>query len=137
MIEVSLVPPQFVNTCWGKVVSYIEGAVEYTHGRYKAEDLYNMVVEGDHQLWVAYEGQEFKGVVLTNIMNYPQRRLLCMGFCGGVDLKDWKDPMLKLLQRYAKDVGCDAIEAFGRPGWAKIFENDGYKAEWVTFELPV
>ena len=60
-----------------------------------------------------------------------------MQFCGGEDLISWKDPMLALLRRFAKDVGCDGIESTARPGWAKIFQNDGFAAHWITFELPL
>jgi hypothetical protein len=137
MIEVSMVPAEYVDTCWGKIEAFVQKAAEYTYGRYSVDNLYDMVKEGDHQLWVAYDGKDFKGTVLTNVMNYPQRKVLCMGFCGGIELKDWKDPMLNLLKRFAKDMGCDSIEAFGRPGWAKVFNNDGYQTKWVTFELPI
>jgi len=137
MIEVSIVPVEHLDAYWGKLLPFIEKAAEYTYGRYSVDNLYDMVKEGDHQLWVAFEGAEFKGTVLTNIMTYPKRRVLCMGFCGGEELSVWKEPMLALLRRFAKDMGCDAIEAFGRPGWAKIFKNDGYQAKWVTFELPI
>jgi hypothetical protein len=135
MIEVSMVPAEYVDTCWTKIELFVEKAAEYTYGRYSASNLYDMVKDGDHQLWVAYDGGDFKGIVLTNVMNYPQRRVLCMGFCGGIELKDWKTPMLDLLKRYAKDMGCDSIEAFGRPGWANVFKNDGYQTKWITFEL--
>jgi hypothetical protein len=137
MMEVSMVPAEYVDTCWAKIEPFIEKAAEYTYGRYSASNLYDMVKDGDHQLWVAYDGGDFKGTVLTNVMNYPQRRVLCMGFCGGIELKDWKTPMLDLLKRYAKDMGCDSIEAFGRPGWANVFKNDGYQIKWVAFELPI
>jgi hypothetical protein len=137
MMEVSMVPAEYVDTCWAKIEPFIEKAAEYTYGRYSASNLYDMVKDGDHQLWVAYDGNDFKGTVLTNVMNYPQRRVLCMGFCGGIELKDWKTPMLDLLKRYAKDMGCDSIEAFGRPGWANVFKNDGYQIKWVAFELPI
>jgi len=137
MIEVSMVPAEYVDTCWSKIESFVDKAAEYTYGRYSADNLYDMVKDGEHQLWVAYEGKDFKGTVLTNVMNYPKRKVLCMGFCGGEELEVWKDPMLSLLKRFAKDMGCDSIEAFGRPGWAKIFKDDGYQAKWVTFELPI
>ena len=137
MIEVSMVPAQYIDTCWEKIEHFFEKAAEYTYGRYSPSDLYDMVKDGDHQLWVVYDGSDFKGTVLTNVMNYPQRRVLCMGFCGGTELKDWKTPMLDLLKRYAKDMGCDSIEAFGRPGWANVFKNDGYQPKWITFELPI
>ena len=136
MIEVSLVPPQYVDTCWGKIQGFVEKAADYTYGRYTADNIYDMVKEGDYQLWIAFNGQ-IKGAVVTNIMTYPQRKLLAMQFCGGEELKEWKDPMLSLLRRFAKDTGCDGIESTARPGWAKIFQDDGYSANWVTFELPL
>jgi hypothetical protein len=137
MIEVSLVPTEYVDTCWSKVEKFIEKAAKYTYGRYTTSNIYDIVKEGDYQLWVAFEGETFKGAVVTNIMNYPQKKILCMQFCGGEELKLWKQPMLDILKRFARDLGCEGIESTGRPGWAKIFENDGYKATWVTYELPI
>ena len=60
-----------------------------------------------------------------------------MHFTGGVQLKKWKNEMLQILQRFAKDHGCKVIESFGRPGWEKVFKNDGYKSRFVFYELPV
>ena len=101
MIEVSMVPAEYVDTCWNKIEPFIEKAAEHTYGRFSSNNLYDMVKDGDHHLWVAYDKDIFKGTVLTNIMNYPQRRVLCLGFCGGEELKEWKDPMLALLRRFA------------------------------------
>jgi hypothetical protein len=137
MIEVSMVPKEYIDTCWDKIEPFMIKAAESTYGRYSADNLYDMVKDGEHQLWVAYDDQTFKGSVLTNIMNYPQRKILCMGFCGGIDFKEWKTPIIDLLKKFAKDTGCDSIEAFGRPGWSKIFKNDGYQSKWVTFELSI
>jgi hypothetical protein len=137
MIEVSMVPAQYVDGCWPKIEGYIQKAAEYTYGRFTAGNIYDLVVDGDYQLWIAFNGSDIKGAVVTNVVTYPQRKLLCMQFCGGEDLVNWKDPMLALLRRFAKDVGCDGIESTARPGWAKIFQNDGFSAHWVTFELPL
>jgi hypothetical protein len=137
MIEVSLVPHEYVDTCWDKIEDFIAKAAKYTYGRYTVGNIYDLVKESDYQLWVAYDGKDFKGAVVTNIINYPQRKLLGMQFCGGEELDTWKPQMLDLLKRFARDSGCGAIESTGRPGWAKVFQNDGYKATWVTYELPL
>lgn len=137
MIEVSLVPREYVDTCWDKIEGFITKAAKYTYGRYTTSNIYDMVKDGDYQLWVAFNEEGFKGAVVTNVITYPQKKILCMQFCGGENLKLWKDPMLELLKRFGKDVGCEGIESTGRPGWAKIFQNDGYKATWVTYELPL
>ena len=137
MIEVSMVPTQFLDTCWGRVERYLEKAAEYTYGRYTAADIYEAIKDGDNVLWIAFDKDNIKGAVVTNMLTYPKKKVLCMQFCGGDDLKLWKEPMLDILKRFAKDVGCEGIESTGRPGWAKIFQNDGYKATWVTYELPL
>ena len=137
MIQVSMVPVEYIDSCWKEIAPYMEKAANYTYGRYTCDDIYDSVKEHDYQLWVAFDEGKIKGAVVTNVMVYPKRKILCMTFCGGVNLKEWKDPMLALLQKFAFDIGCDGIEATARKGWAKIFENDGYNQHWVTFELPV
>lgn len=137
MIKVSMVPSAYVDTCWDKIEPFAEKAAKYTYGRYTANNIYERVKDDNYQMWIAYDDAVFKGLVVTEIVTYPQRKLLSMHFCGGIELKEWKDPMLKLLQRYGKDMGCDGIESVGRPGWGKVFEKDGYKALWVTYELPI
>lgn len=132
-----MVPNQLIDTCWKEIEPFMEKAANYTYGRYTCDDIYDSVKEHDYQLWVAFESSKIKGAVVTNVIIYPKRKVLCMTFCGGIDLKEWKAPMLALLQKYAADIGCDGIEATARRGWAKVFENDGYNQHWVTFELPV
>ena len=137
MIEVSAVPIEYVPECWPKVEAFLEGAAEYTHGRFTASNIYDRIVEDGYVLWVAFEGDVIIGAVVTNVLDYPQKKVLAMPYCGGVELVKWKDPMLALLRKFAAQVGCQAIEATARKGWAKVFKDDGYKEQWVTFELPL
>lgn len=135
-MKCSLVPPHLVDQYWPDIKEYMEGAAAYTYGRYTVEDIYDCIKEYDHQLWVAFNDEEIKGAVVTNFIHYPKKKYLVLVFCGGVDLKEWKDEMLSLLQHWAFDSGCDGIESTGRPGWAKIFKNDGHKSLWHVYELP-
>lgn len=132
-----MVPAQYIDSCWPKIEPYLQRAADYTFGRFTADDIYDSIVEHGYQLWVAFDGQEILGAVVTQFMVYPKKKTLSMTFCGGVKLRLWKDPMLALLQKFASDMSCDAIEATARKGWAKVFKTDGYKERWVTFELPV
>lgn len=136
-MEVSLVPKEFVSGCWEQIEEYMEGAAKYTYGRFTAQDIKDCITDYDHALWIAFEGDKIYGAVVTEFAQYPQFKALAMQFCGGVELKKWKDPMLALLKRWAKDNGCTKIESPGRPGWARVFKNDGYEAKFVTYELPV
>jgi hypothetical protein len=137
MMQISIVPTEYVDTCWEKIRTYMEGAAKYTYGRYTADDIKDSITQYDHHLWVAFEGTDIKGAVVTNFMFYPRRKYLSLVFCGGMELKTWKGPMLETLQRFARDTNCNGIESTGRRGWAKVFKNDGYKSMWAAYELPI
>jgi hypothetical protein len=62
---------------------------------------------------------------------------LVMHFTGGEQLPKWKNEMLELLQRFAKDNNCTTIESYGRRGWERVFKNDGFKSRFMFYELPV
>lgn len=136
MIQVTMVPRSQVQNIWSSVRDYLDGAAQYTYGRYTVDDIYDAIMDYDHELWVAFDEHEVKGAVVTNFAHYPKKKYLVLVFCGGIELDTWKPAMLKLLQHYAFDTQCDGLESTGRPGWAKIFANDGHKAIWHTYELP-
>jgi|TARA_R100000988_G_C3893079_1_gene113766 hypothetical protein len=137
MIQVSYVPREYINSCWKQVEGYLKKATEYTHGRYEVEDLYLAVCEFGHLLWIAFDEKEIKGAVITNVIVYPKKTYLCLAFCGGKEFSTWKDPMLQMLRNWAKDNGCQGLEAVGRKGWTKVFKHQGHKFLWDTFELPL
>ena len=136
-MNVSVVLPEHYEAVWPLIEQYMDGAAEYTYGRFKTADIYNDLIRGHQQLWIAYDEGDIYGVVVTELINYPQMRTLVMHFTGGRKLPKWKNEMLQLLQRFAKDNGCSVIESYGRPGWGRVFERDGYKARFVYYELPV
>jgi hypothetical protein len=133
---VSLIPREHVSGCWESVEGHLAKAAEYTYGRFEVGDILDAILDYDYNLWIAFDDDGVHGAVVTKFMHYPRRKYLDMVFTGGERLSEWKDPMLKLLQAWAFDNGCDGIESTGRPGWAKIFANDGHKVVWHTYELP-
>lgn len=136
-MQASLVPYEQANAAWPLVEKYMVAAAEYTYGRYTAEDIRVSLLDGQRQLWVALQDGVIYGAVVTQIMEYPQMRVLVMHFLGGVEGLTWKAPMLALLQRFARDHNCRTIESTGRSGWARIFRDDGAQTRGVFFELPV
>jgi len=107
----TMVPREHVNQVWEQIKDYLEGAAEYTHGRYSVDDIFDSIMDYDHTLWMAFDEEGIKGAVVTNFMFYPRKH-------------------------FAHDTYCDGIEATARPGWAKIFQGDGHKPLWQTFQLP-
>ena len=126
-----------IDLIWHRIKDYVQGAADYTYGRFTANDIRSRCKSQNQQLWIAHNGEEVYGFVITQMSDYPQLRALIMHFTGGKELPLWKDDMLKALQEFARNNGCDIIESYGRGGWAKVFKNDGFESKFMFYELPV
>lgn len=134
-VEVSVIPPEHVAAVWPRVEGYIDEVVKQTHGRYLVEDVFAQLIDGSHLLWIAFEGEHVKGAVVSCFQYYPRKKVLSCPFVTGEEFATWKKPILAVLHRFARDNGCEGIEATGRIGWARMFKDDGYEALWQTFQL--
>ena len=135
-MKITAIHPDDYQFVWADIKEYMEGAAKYTHGRYTVDDIYNELCKGNQQLWLAYDDKVY-GAVVTELMRYPRKKTLIMHFTGGIELPKWKNEMLSVLRSFAKDNECDCIESYGRKGWAKVFENDGFSSKFMFYELEV
>jgi hypothetical protein len=134
----SIVLPEDYDNIWSYINDYMDACAKYTYGRFNVEDIKrHLETNKMQQLWIAYQDDVVYGAVITEIQQYPQMRVLTMHFTGGKELPKWKDEMLSLLQRFAKDHECSVIESYGRLGWKRVFKNDGFKSKFMLYELPV
>lgn len=137
-MQIAKIPNHEVDLIWNQIKDYVEDAAKYTYGRFTANDIRNGIKNNlNQQLWVAHDDEIIHGFVVTEPIDYPQLKAMIMLFIGGFDLHLWKDNMLSTIQKFAYSIGCDIIESQGRPGWERLFKNDGYKKRFVAYELPV
>lgn len=135
--RITLVPPIRIMDAWLLAEPFMRRAAEFTHGRYAADDILDVVLNLNHHLWLVYSDDGVKGALVTALKQYPQKKYLDLAFIGGDDGHSWKDQMLDIMRKWAYDNSCDGIEASARLGWQKIFKDDGYRPLWQTFELPM
>jgi len=136
-MKITLGPSEHIESVWPKVQSYMERAAKYTYGRYTAEDIKSELFTKDQQLWIAFEEGNVYGAYVTEIVRYPRLKTCVIHFLGGKQFKKWGWLGLEVLQKFAKEHKCDVMESSGRPGWGKIWKNDGYKELFTFYELPV
>jgi|TARA_R110000822_G_scaffold322_11_gene1362 hypothetical protein len=138
-MQISLVPVEHIELVWPKIQGYMERAAKYTYGRFLAEDIKSDLFtrSNTQQLWIAFEGSDFYGAYVTEIVQYPRLKTCVIHFLGGKQFKKWGWLGLEILQKFATEQGCEVMESFGRPGWGKIWKDDGYVPRYTLYELPV
>lgn len=140
-IEVSLVPKEYVAGVWPEVKDFMAAAAAQTEGRYNVDDVYDLIVEHNYLLWVAFSPTKMHGGVVTCFLNYPRKKALHVMFLGGVGAKQWKDATMLTLRKWAEDSECDVIETSGKfnweESWRQVFKDDGFTPLWQTYEISV
>jgi len=101
---------------WAHCYPFIEAALEHAHGSHKMGDVFGSIVKGDAQFWFS----EDAGLV-TEIIEYPQRRTLRFWLAGG-NLSTLKQMEADAIE-WSKDWGCTACEIIGRRGWVRALEG--------------
>ena len=132
---VALVPIEYLNQTWPDIKDEIERAVVRSNGRWSIEALYASILNGEQQLWLAFdEDKTIDGVGTTEIVSYPAKTMIAIQFLGGKNFNSWVWDMLGKFKLFGKDNGCQGIEATGRPGFWKWLGQDGFDKSYVVYE---
>lgn len=131
-IQLVQVPPEEVDQTrhlWG---AELRRAIARAAGRISEQDVVERATLGELQLWLGYEGDTFKVVVVTEIAIYPTNRRICsILLLAGEGVHRWAHE-IDTLERFARAEDCDAIEIHGRPGWGRIYPD--YRPIFTVFE---
>jgi len=109
---------------WSRVEPLLRRVTSRDHGRSSTDTIKKLIEEEKATLW-AHKGLDL--ICITSIDIHPTGVKSCLVHaCGGKGLEVCKD-MSEILAEYAKTVGCDLLEIYGREGWLKTlngFEKD-------------
>lgn len=134
-LSISLVPCWEVHRVWPKVEAMLKRATDRSEGRYDIEDLKEKIEKGEVDLWIVFDGDlQVIAANTTTFTEYPQG-LFCSGqFIGGSRIDEWQDDMCALIENWARDHGCKAIEFSGRSGWGRLLARNNYREVFRIFQ---
>jgi hypothetical protein len=85
------------------------------------------------QLWIKWDDEEVKGAFVTQILNYPQMKILLVLLLGGNDFIKWRDEVDEVLLKFGKEHNCKYVEFFGRKGWGNYLKDINYNEQVRMF----
>lgn len=95
---------------------WIDDALRYAHNSHTYEQVIDIVKRGDAQLWAFRDS-----AIVTEIIDYPQRRTLRFWLAGG-NLKTLLEVEPKI-RKWSILYRCEAVEIIGRKGWEKVMKG--------------
>jgi hypothetical protein len=109
-----------VDDAWPHARPHIASMAERSGGRFSEATLKADLDKGDKQLWLIAIDGDCKGAVVTQIAVYATGMKVCSLIgCAGQDRADWTH-LIAVLTDWARRMGCGRMEAWARPGWARV-----------------
>jgi len=122
-VTVSLPPFEVLVGRWGEIAPMIARATIRT-GCYEPTDLLLMAARGEMAIWLCMRGEIIDAALVSQVINYPRRRILEMVAAGGANMAAWRDIAVRTLDQHARALGCAHVACIGRPGWARAWGGD-------------
>jgi len=133
-MKVYLVPQEHITQIYPDIEKYVDRMVPTAYGRFEKIDLVNDILSGKATLWVIMDEEDdnkLYGIIFTEWSHYPRKKMLSISFAAGDKLDSWIEESLKVLENWAVDNDCDAMEITGRKGWVKKLEDYDWKQEFI------
>lgn len=129
------VPARSVDATWAEVAPFVARCFKKAkEHRYAVDDVREMLVAGDAQLWVGGY-PEIDAVVITQIQVYPRAKECVIFLACGTLPDDWEQTLSQLVEG-SKKLGCTHASAYTRPGFVKLLSRDWHTRQaYIVKEL--
>jgi len=127
----------YVEQAWEYVEDYIADSLKHGVGEYTTDDIKQLCQSKQMQLWIKWDDEEVKGAFVTQILNYPQMKILLVLLLGGNDFIKWRDEVDEVLLKFGKEHNCKYVEFFGRKGWGNYLKDINYKEQVRMFSKEI
>ena len=75
-LKAQIVEPEDIAYIWEEVAPLLERTKEHSEGELETDDFLEPLTHGDMQLWIATEDSKMHSVMVTQIVPYPQKKIL-------------------------------------------------------------
>ena len=116
--ELCTVTSNRIEEVWEDILPWVRMFLPYCDGKYTEKSIKQSLKEKDMQLWVMVN-KAIDGIAITQISNYPGKKVCTVMFCAGVRMHEWIN-FIEHIEDWAESEGCESVEIYGRPGWEKV-----------------
>ena len=136
------IPIEELDNVWGIVDKDIRNALAYSGQLTNSEFVLDHAKQGKFQVCVLWDktkptaNEKYFGVVVTELIKRQLGKVCHIYIMTGRQRHKWQF-LVKDIEEFAKNEGCQMMELIARPGWKKILNNFGYGMTHVVLEKKI
>ena len=123
--------PADVAHVWENVAPLLLTVSQHAEGEMEPDDYLESLTYGAMQLWTATEEKKIILAMVTQIVPYPQKKVLRIIAISGKKFKEAHKHFNDVVESFALRVGCSSMELWGRKGWKKMLPE--WKDSYIVF----
>jgi hypothetical protein len=116
------VPANLIMSAVKSLEPFLIDAAKLSRGRLAAGDILDLLNRDLMQVWLVADRGKLVAACFTEVINYPQEKILRIAALVGKDRKRWMHLFDEGLE-WGKEQGCTKVEAYVRPGLARILHD--------------
>lgn len=114
-----------LDLAWPVALPFLERCIAKGNDEYSPEYILEKVENQEMQLWLGYTNGVVDGAGITRIVDFSKCKVCIVVLMGG-ELGSIQH--MEGIARWAKEIECDRIHTYCRPGMAKMLEkHHGFK----------
>lgn len=102
------------------------------YNEHNLDGIFSSLLSGSRQLWIS-GNHGIESILITQIIIRENEKICFLELCSGRGIESIK--FLKIIEGWAKEAGCTAMELCGRPGWKKKLKDYQLKKIILTKDL--
>jgi hypothetical protein len=130
-LKAHLIQPEDVAYLWDDVGPMLARVTERSEGEMEPDDYLETLTQGAMQLWIATEEKNITLAMVTQIISYPQKKVLRVIAISGEKFIEAHSQFNDMVEAFAIRVGCSSMELWGRKGWKKMLPD--WKDSYIVF----
>lgn len=133
--EIMPIRPDLLPAVWEHVAPHLSAAVDQSEGLLTLDDVAEAALTGEMLVWLVSQPKigKITAAFTTRFIAYPAKSALAIDLVGGSELSRWHRMALSKITEYAKSIGCDHLEGYGRAAWGRILQSDGWRTAYQAF----
>ena len=129
-VRAHLLSPEDVAYVWEDVAPLLAEVSPHTEGEVDPDDYMEPLTHGEMQLWVAIEDKKVHSAMITQIIPYPQKKILRIISLAGSEFGKLYN-FIDMVESFASQCECSALEMWGRKGWKKLLPD--WKDSYIVY----
>ena len=130
-MKTHLISAEDVPYIWDDVGPMLARIQEHSEGELETDDFLEQLMMGGMQLWISTEDKEIVMSAVTQIIQYPQKKILRVIAIAGENFKEVHDNCINMVEAFAIKHECSALELWGRKGWKKMLPD--WNSKYIVF----